>query len=122
MNYLYFSGAAQQDLKTLEEEVEKIDEQLKNVATLKPEDVQNLLTQRKALMDTIKDLKQADIQSKAKDYLTSPRGLITSGLRATAMALAYYRSKSLLRAFGASFVWLPYLIYVGYDEYKKKQM
>ena len=41
-------------------------------------------------------------------------------LSAAAMAVSYSRSKSLLRAFGASFVALPYLLYVGYDVYIKK--
>lgn len=37
-----------------------------------------------------------------------------------AMGVGYYRTKSIWKAFLLGFVSFPYLIYVGYDTYKKK--
>ena len=119
MNYLYFSGATQQDLKTLEDELAAIDEQLTNAQSLKKEDVTNLLAERQVVVDAIAELKNASIPDKTKDYLTSPRGLISTGLRAFAVGVAYSRTKSIWRAGLINFVWLPYLMYVGYDKYLK---
>ena len=42
-------------------------------------------------------------------------------LGAGAAAVSYSRSKSLLRAFGASIVSVPYLIYVAIETHKEKQ-
>jgi hypothetical protein len=41
--------------------------------------------------------------------------------RPLAMAAGYYRSKKLLTAVGVSFVWLPYLMYVGIDTLSKRK-
>ena len=41
-------------------------------------------------------------------------------MTAIAMGVSYSRNKSILKSLGVGFIPLPYLVYVGYDNYTKK--